>query len=230
MAGNFAFGPVLKQLASAFGGPWDSETGSTHRVPPTVTKGVHVRSKPLEQAHICVGAKGIAHSDKDRYAVYALNAVLGGGVSSRLFQEVREKRGLAYSIYSFVTCFTDSGLVTVYAGVRPDAAPRAIRLILKELRRLQDKPVGRAELERAKSQLKGNLMLGLESTSSRMSKLAKDELYFGCHIPLRQVMADIDAISADQLWRLSRELFDDRFLALTALGPLQKGDVARVMQ
>src|SRR2546422_453151 len=142
VAGNFAFGPVLKQLASAFGGPWDSETGSAHRVPPTVTKGVHVRSKPLEQAHIC----------------------------------------------------------------------------------------GRAELERAKSQLKGNLMLGLESTSSRMSKLAKDELYFGCHIPLRQVMADIDAISADQLWRLSRELFDDRFLALTALGPLQKGDVARVMQ
>ena len=230
MAGNFAFGPVLKQLASAFGDPWDSETGSENRVPPTVTKGVHVRPKPLEQAHICVGAKGVAHSDKDRYAVYALNAVLGGGVSSRLFQEVREKRGLAYSIYSFVTCFTDSGLVTVYAGVRPDAAPRAIGLILKELRRLQDKPVGRAELERAKSQLKGNLMLGLESTSSRMNKLAKDELYFGCHIPLRQVMADIDAISADQLWRLSRELFDGRFLAVTALGPLQKGDVARVMQ
>src|SRR2546422_316390 len=140
VAGNFAFGPVLKQLASAFGGPWDSETGSAHRVPPTVTKGVHVRSKPLEQAHICVGAKGIAPSDKDRYAVYALNAVLGGGVSSRLFQEVREKRGLAYSIYSFVTCFTDSGLVTVYAGVRPDAAPRAIRLILKELQ------IGRAHV------------------------------------------------------------------------------------
>jgi len=230
VAGNFAFGPVLKQLAAAFGGPWDSEIGSARRIPPTVTNGVHVRPKPLEQAHICVGAKGLPHSDKDRYAVYALNAVLGGGVSSRLFQEVREKRGLAYSIYSSVTCFTDSGLVTVYAGVRPDAAPRAIGLILKELRRLQDKPVGRAELERAKSQLKGNFMLGLESTSSRMTKLAKDELYFGCHIPLRQVMADIDAISADQVWRLSRELFDDRFLAVTALGPLQKGDIARVIR
>src|SRR2546430_14985178 len=80
-----------------------SESG--HRLPPTITKGVHVRPKRLEQAHICVGAKGVAHSDKDRYAVYALNAVLGGGVSSRLFQEVREKRGLAYSIYSSVTCF-----------------------------------------------------------------------------------------------------------------------------
>ena len=230
VAGNFAIRPVLKQLAAAFGRPWDAETESGHRLPPTITKGVHVRPKRLEQAHICVGAKGVAYSDKDRYAVHVLNAVLGGGVSSRLFQEVREKRGLAYSIYSSVTSFTDSGLVTVYAGVRPDAAPRAIELILQELRRLQDKPVGRAELERAKSQLKGNFMLGLESTSSRMSKLAKDELHFGCHIPLRQVMADIDAISADQVWRLSRELFDDRFLAVTALGPLRKGDVARVMQ
>ncbi len=230
VAGNFAVRSVLKQLAAAFGRPWDAEVESGHRLPPTITKGVHVRPKRLEQAHICVGAKGVAHSDKDRYAVYVLNAVLGGGVSSRLFQEVREKRGLAYSIYSSATCFTDSGLVTVYAGVRPDAAPRAIGLILQELRRLQDKPVGRAELERAKSQLKGNFMLGLESTSSRMSKLAKDELHFGCHIPLRQVMADIDAISADQLWRLSRELFDDRFLAVTALGPLHKGDVERVMQ
>src|SRR5437867_355185 len=230
VAGNFAVRSVLKQLAAAFGRPWDAGAESGHRLPPTITKGVHVRPKRLEQAHICVGAKGVAHSDKDRYAVYVLNAVLGGGVSSRLFQEVREKRGLAYSIYSSVTCFTDSGLVTVYAGVRPDAAPRAIALILQELRRLQDKPVGRAELERAKSQLKGNFMLGLESTSSRMSKLAKDELHFGCHIPLRQVMADIDAISADQLWRLSRKLFDDRFLAVTALGPRRKGDVARVMQ
>ena len=230
VAGNFAVRSVLKQLAAAFGRPWDAGAESGHRLPPTITKGVHVRPKRLEQAHICVGAKGVAHSDKDRYAVYALNAVLGGGVSSRLFQEVREKRGLAYSIYSSATCFTDSGLVTVYAGVRPDAAPRAIGLILQELRRLQDKPIGRAELERAKSQLKGNFMLGLESTSSRMSKLAKDELHFGCHIPLRQVLADIDAISADQLWRLSRELFGDRFLAVTALGPLRKGDVERVMQ
>jgi predicted Zn-dependent peptidase len=230
VAGNFAVGPVLKQVAAAFGGPWECELGQAHRIPPTVTNGLHVRPKPLEQAHICVGTKGLAHNDKDRYAVFALNAILGGGVSSRLFQEVREKRGLAYSIYSSVMGFTDSGLVTVYAGVRPGAAPRAIGLILKELRRLQDHPVGRAELERAKSQLKGTVMLGLESSSSRMTKLAKDERYFGCHIPLRQVMADIDAISADQLGRLGRELFDARFLTVTALGPLQKGDIARVMR
>jgi predicted Zn-dependent peptidase len=179
---------------------------------------------------VCFGLKGLSHGDKDRYGAYALNAILGGGVSSRLFQEVREKRGLAYSIYSSVLCFTDSGLVTVYAGVRPDAAPRVMRLVLGELRRLQAKPVGRAELARAKSQLKGNLMLGLESTSSRMSKLAKDEIHFGRHVPLREIMTDIDAVSEGQLWRLSRELFDDRHLTVTALGPLKKGDVERVMR
>ncbi len=230
VAGNFSFGPVLKQLASAFGGPWGQVPASGQRIPPTLARGVHVKPRPLEQAHVCFGMKGLSHGDKDRYGAYVLNAILGGGVSSRLFQEVREKRGLAYSIYSSVMCFADSGLLTVYAGVRPDAAPRMMRLVLGELRRLQSTPVGRAELARAKSQLKGNLMLGLESTSSRMSKLAKDEIHFGRHIPLREIMADIDAVSENQLSRLSRELFDDRYLTVTALGPLKKGDVERVMQ
>jgi predicted Zn-dependent peptidase len=230
VAGNFSFGPVLKQLTSAFGGPWGRGPASSRRIPPTIARGVRVRPKPLEQAHVCFGVKGLSHGDKDRYGAYALNAILGGGVSSRLFQEVREKRGLAYSIYSSVLCFTDSGLLTVYAGVRPDVAPRVMRLVLGELRRLQARPVGRAELARAKSQLKGNLMLGLESTSSRMSKLAKDEIHFGRHIPLREIMTDIDAVSEGQLWRLSRDLFDDRYLTVTALGPLKKGDVERVMQ
>ena len=172
----------------------------------------------------------MSQRDKDRYGAYALNAILGGGVSSRLFQEVREKRGLAYSIYSSVMCFTDSGLLTVYAGARPEVAPRVMGLVLAELRRLQAKPVGRAELVRAKSQLKGNFMLGLESTSSRMSKLAKDEMYHGRHVPLREIMANIDAVSVDQLSRLSRELLDDRHLTVTALGPLKKKDVECVMQ
>lgn len=229
VAGNFSFGPVLRQLKTAFGGPWGHGRVSGQRVPPTLARGTRVRTKPLEQAHVCFGLKGVSQCDKDRYGAYALNAILGGGVSSRLFQEVREKRGLAYSIYSSVMCFSDSGLLTVYAGARSDVAPRVMGLVLGELRRLQAEPVGRAELARAKSQLKGNLMLGLESTSSRMSKLAKDEIYFGRHIPLREIMADIDAVSEGQLWRLSRDLFDDRHLTVTALGPLTKRDVERVM-
>ena len=230
VAGNFSFGPVLAQLASAFGGPWGRGPASSRRIPPTIAHGVHVTARPLEQAHVCFGLKGLSHGDKDRYGAYVLNAILGGGVSSRLFQEVREKRALAYSIYSSVMCFSDSGLLTVYAGVRPDAAPRMMGLVLGELRKLQAKPVPRAELARAKSQLKGNLMLGLESTSSRMSKLAKDEIHFGRHVPLREIMADIDAVSESQLSRLSRELFDDRYLTVTALGPLKKGDVERVLR
>jgi predicted Zn-dependent peptidase len=230
VAGNFSFASVLRQLKDAFGGAWGHGHRSGHRIPPTITRGIHVRTKPLEQAHVCFGMKGVSQCDKDRYGAHVLNAILGGGVSSRLFQEVREKRGLAYAIYSSVMCFTDSGLLTVYAGVRPEAAPRVMGLVRGELRRLQAGPVGRSELERAKSQLKGNLMLGLESTSSRMSKLAKDEIFFGRHVPLREIMADIDAVSVDQVWRLSRDLFDDRYLTVTALGPLKKGDVERVMQ
>ncbi len=230
VAGNCSFEPVRRQLRAAFGGAWGPGMVSGRRTPPTLARGIRVRTKPLEQAHLCFGLKGVSQRDKDRCGAYALNAILGGGVSSRLFQEVREKRGLAYSIYSSAQCFTDSGLVTVYAGARPDVAPRVMGLVLAELRRLQAKPVGRAELARAKSQLKGNLMLGLESTGSRMSKLAKDEIYYGRHVPLREIMADIDAVSVDQLSRLSRELFDDRYLTVTALGPLKKRDVERVMQ
>jgi predicted Zn-dependent peptidase len=230
VAGNFQFGPLLERLASAFGGRWGTGPAAGGRRPPTIRPGLHLRPKRLEQVHLCIGLKGVSQADPDRYAAYALNVILGGGVSSRLFQEVREKRGLAYSIYSSLQCFTDSGLMTVYAGARPAAAPRVLRLIQGELRRLRARPVGRAELARARSQMKGNLMLGLESTSSRMSKAAKDEIYLGRHIPLAEVMKAIDRVSADQIWRLSRNLFDDRYLTVTALGPLKKGTLERVIK
>ncbi|HLG43623.1 MAG TPA: pitrilysin family protein [Nitrospirales bacterium] len=230
VAGNFQFRPLLERLASAFGGRWGAGTAAGGRRPPTIRPGLHLRPKRLEQVHLCIGMKGVSQADPDRYAAYALNVILGGGVSSRLFQEVREKRGLAYSIYSSLQCFTDSGLMTVYAGARPDAAPRVLGLIQGELRRLRARPVGRAELARARSQMKGNLMLGLESTSSRMSKAAKDEIYLGRHIPLAEVMRAIDRVSADQLWRLSRDLFDDRYLTVTALGPLKKGTLEQVLE
>lgn len=230
VAGNFVFRPLMKRLASAFGGKWGGATNPDERKPPTIDGGIQVRPKQLEQVHLCLGLKGLSHSDADRYGAYALNAILGGGVSSRLFQEVREKRALAYTIYSSLSCYTDSGLLNVYAGVRPDAAPKVLELIQAELRRLKAQPVGRAELQRAQSQLKGNVMLGLESTSSRMSKAAKDELYFGRHIPLGEIMADIDRVSARQIWRLSRDLLDDRYLTVTTLGPLKKGVVDRVIR
>ena len=222
VAGNFARDPLLKQLTAAFGGKWGGEFVSDGRVPASLEAGLHVRPKRLEQVHLCIGLKGVSQTEKDRYAGYLLNAIVGGGVSSRLFQEIREKRGLAYAIHSGLMCFVDGGLFTVYAGASPASAPRVLALVLGELKRLKTNPVGRAELDRAKSQLKGNLMLGLESSSSRMSKAAKDEMYFGRHISCEEIMADIDLVSVDQLWRLSRDLFDDRYLTVTALGPVKK--------
>ena len=229
VAGNFSRSRVLKQIAAAFGDEAGAEASPPGRIPPSIGGGVHVRSKALEQAHLCVGLKGVSQSDKDRYAAYLLNAILGGGVSSRLFQEVREKRGLAYAIHSSLVCFVDSGLFTVYAGTRSEVAPKVLALVLSELRRLKMSPVNRAELQRAKSQLKGNLMLGLETSGSRMCKAAKDELYFGRHISCEEIMADIDRVSPEQIWTLSRDLFEDRHLTVTALGPIKKTALERVI-
>jgi predicted Zn-dependent peptidase len=179
-----------------------------------------VRRKPLEQAHVSMGLKGLALGHKDRYAAHMLNSVLGGNVSSRLFQEVREKRGLAYSIYSYLSAFSDGGTITIYAATRPREAGRVVELVCKEIRRLRTAGVGRLELERAKNQMKGSLMLSLESSHSRMSKLAKDELYLGRHQSLEEILAEIDRVSEDQVLRLSRELFDFTCLSVVALGPV----------
>jgi predicted Zn-dependent peptidase len=227
VAGNFQRRRVLKHLAAAFGREKGNGIPPPGRIPPSIGAGVQVRAKALEQAHLCIGLKGVSQSDKDRYAAHLLNAILGGSVSSRLFQEVREKRGLAYAIHSSLVCFVDSGLFTIYAGARPEAAPKVLALVLAERKRLRTTPIGRAELERGKCQLKGNLMLGLETSGSRMSKLAKDEMYFGREVPCEEMMAEIDRVSVDNVWRLSQDLFDDRYLTVTALGAIKKGSLER---
>ncbi|HJU06466.1 MAG TPA: insulinase family protein, partial [Nitrospiraceae bacterium] len=178
------------------------------------------RRKPLGQVHLSLGLKGLPLGDKDRYGIFALNSVLGGSVSSRLFQEIREKRGLVYSIYSGASSYSDAGLFTVYAATRTEEASRVVNLICRELKKLRDHGVERKELTRTKDQMKGNVMLSLESTQSRMSKLAKDELYLGRHTSLDETMSEIDRVSSDQVLRLSRDLFDFSLLSVTALGPV----------
>jgi predicted Zn-dependent peptidase len=180
------------------------------------------RVKPLEQAHLCVGLKGVPVAHKDRYAAHALNTVLGGSVSSRLFHEIRERRGLAYSIYSHLSSYCDSGTLTVYAATRPRETPKVLELVCRELRRLRSSGVDRQELARAKNQMKGGLMLSLESTHSRMNKLAKDELYLGRHCTLEEISADIDRVSCDDVFRLCQELLDFSRLSITALGPIAR--------
>jgi predicted Zn-dependent peptidase len=173
----------------------------------------------LEQVHLCLGLKGIAAGHKDRYALYALNSVLGGSVSSRLFQEIREKRGLAYSIYSFLSGYSDGGMITVYAATRPKEVDRVVDLACREIRRIGIKGVERKELERVKTQMKGSLMLSLESSHSRMSKLAKDELTHGRHVSLEDMLAHIDRVNEEQVFNVGRQFFKLDPLAITGLGP-----------
>lgn len=221
-AGNIGLKEFMALMHRLFG-TFTSPTRPTHRrLPPEVSGGFFVYKKDLEQAHLCLGLKGVSIDHKDRYAAYVLNAVLGGSVSSRLFQEIREKRGLAYSIYSYASFFSDVGTFTVYAATRPREAARVVELICRELRRLRSNGVDKKELERTKNQLKGNMMLSLESTQSRMSKLAKDELHHGRHISLEEIMGEIDRVSEEQVLRLSRELFDVNYLSVTALGPVSR--------
>jgi len=194
-----------------------------------VSGGLVVRKKALEQAHLCLGLKGVAMDHKDRYGAYALNALLGGSVSSRLFQEVREKRGLAYSIYSYLSSYSDGGTLTIYAATRPREAARVAELISREVRRLRTAGVGREELARTKNQMKGSLMLSLENSQSRMSKLAKDELHQHRYTSLEEMLSEIDQVGSEQLLRLSRELLDLNQLSVTVLGAVSPKSLQSVV-
>ncbi len=229
VAGNFSVKELLPLLESTFGSFERGSQPKLDRWPPKVTGGLMVRQKPLEQVHLCLGLKGVPAGHKDRYTTHALNVLLGGSVSSRLFQEVREKRGLTYSIYSYLSTFSDVGTLTVYAATRAREAPRVVGLICREIRKLRAEGVDRKELERAKNQMKGSVMLGLESSHSRMSKLAKDELYQGRHTSLAEIIAEIDRVSADHLLSLSRELLDLNCLSVTALGPVSGRSISSAL-
>ncbi len=178
------------------------------------------RKKDLEQAHIILGAPAYRQSHPRRYAAYVLNTVLGGGMSSRLFQHIREQRGLAYSVFSSLSTFQDAGCFSVYAGTGASNVRTVISLILKELVELKSKPLGQEELRRAKDYLKGSLLLGLETTSSRMAYLARQELYFGRYILPEEIARGLEAVTADDVSAVARELFLSHRLALTVLGPM----------
>jgi len=223
IAGNFEQAKVERLVARYFGRTKSTKRISTDaRRPPEVHGGVLVKRKSLEQVHLCLGLKGVAAGHRDRYALYALNSVLGGSMSSRLFQEVREKRGLAYSIYSFLSGYSDVGTVTVYAATRPKEVERVVDLVCREIGRISKQGIERKELDRAKNQMKGSLMLSLESSHSRMSKLAKDELVYGTRTSLEEMVAHIDQVTVEQVYAVGRQLFGLNRLAITGLGPLSQ--------
>jgi len=221
VAGNFEHRSLERLVARFFGKVKRSHgVEKSARHPPEVCGGVLKKSKRLEQVHLCLGLKGVAAGHRERYAVYVLNSVLGGSMSSRLFQEIREKRGLAYSIYSFLSGYSDVGTITVYAATQPKEVDRVVELVCKEIARIKKCGITKKELELAKNQMKGSLMLSLESSHSRMSKLAKDELTHQTRRSLEELLAQIDGVTTDAVHAVGRELFSPDHLAITALGPV----------
>ncbi len=177
--------------------------------------------KKLEQAHLCFGAPGLSQVAPLRYAAYLLNTALGGGMSSRLFQEVREKRGRVYSIYSFLSSFLDCGYFGIYAGTSPEWVDEVIEVSLREIAKVAREGLGQQELARAKSQLKGNMLLGMESTDSRMNRLARNEIYFRRDIPLEEIARGIEAVTNEQVIELASSCFRPERMGLVMLGDLK---------
>lgn len=189
---------------------------------------IEVIKKDLSEAHMCLGLKGIPQASKERYSLFTLNTIFGAGVSSRLFQEIREKRGLAYSIYSFIASYIDTGLWGVYAGVSRKKVREVIEVILKELYSLKD-TLSEAELQRAKNQMKGNIILGLESTSSRMNNIARQEIYYGRYYSPKEIMHMIDSITLNQIKDLAESLVKKECFSLTVYGPVHGDDLKGIL-
>lgn len=219
-AGNFEPQELLKLLNKNFIKIQNSCRSEKNNIPEFKNR-VELFEKELSEAHICFGIKGIPQASNKRYALFLLNTILGGGVSSKLFQEIREKRGLAYTIYSFLASYFDTGLWGIYAGVSRKNVSEVIELIMKEMFSLW-KTINKKELERAKNQLKGNIMLSLESTSSRMNNIARQEIYYGKYYSPKEVMQKIDAVTIDKLKQLAEELINQKSFAMTVYGPVKE--------
>jgi predicted Zn-dependent peptidase len=196
--------------------------------PPSTHARIALRNKKaLEQVHLCLGVPSYPLPHEERFACYVLNTLLGGGMSSRLFQNIRERQGLAYAVFSELNPYRDTGCLSVYAGTSAKTARKVVDSILAEFRQLKEAPVPDEELRRAKDHLKGSLMLSLESTSSRMSNLARQEMYFGRFFSLDELVESIEAVSADDVQRIARTFFEPKQVGLTVLGNLDNLKIGR---
>jgi predicted Zn-dependent peptidase len=197
---------------------------------PEPTARILLRNKrSLEQVQICLGVPAPPITDDNRYATLILNTVLGGGMSSRLFQTIREERGMVYSIYSDLSPYRDTGTLCVFAGTSASKALEVVELVLVEFRKLKETPLSDEELTRAKDQLKGNILMGLESSSSRMANLARQEMYFRQFFSVDEIIARVDEVKAAQIQAMAQRLFDPNGIAVTLLGRLQGVKLKREM-
>ncbi len=219
-AGNLDHDRFAEEVASKFSTLAGGETLHELPAPEAGARIVLRNKKSLEQVQICLGVPAPPITDENRYATLILNTVLGGGMSSRLFQTIREERGMAYSIYSDLSPYRDTGTLCIFAGTSVGKGLEVVDLILDEFRKLKGTTLAEEELTRAKDQVKGNILLGLESSNARMANLARQEMYFHEFITVEEIIARIDAVTSGQVQAMAQRIFDPARIAVTLLGRL----------
>jgi predicted Zn-dependent peptidase len=226
-AGNLTHERLVKLVREHFEAVAPGEALPADAVPSTHARIALRNKKALEQVHLCLGVPSYPLGHQERFACYLLNTLLGGGMSSRLFQNIRERQGLAYAVFSELSPYRDTGCLSIYAGTSIESARKVVESITREFQQLKQDGVGAEELRRAKDHLKGSLMLGLESTSSRMSNLARQEMYFGRFFSLDELVESIESVPAADVQRIAQTFFDPRQIALTVLGNLEDFHIGR---
>jgi predicted Zn-dependent peptidase len=226
VAGNVTHDQVVELFWPRFD-RFTARAAARETTRPVPHDGVDITTKNLEQVHLVAGFPGLPHTAPERYAQYLLNDILGGSMSSRLFQEVRERQGLVYSIYSGTQSYQDAGLLYVYAATDATNFSKMVKSVLHVMRALKKDGVTAEELAHAKDHLKGSLMLSLESTSSRMNRLARQELHFGSFFTIDAMLAAIDSVRVEDLQALVTDLLDEGRLMLVTLGPLDRRNLPR---
>jgi len=219
-AGNLEHDQFVEAVSQKFAGLPLGAAVREEQAPDASARIVLRNKKALEQVQICLGVPSPSITDDNRYVTLILNTVLGGGMSSRLFQTIREERGMVYSIYSDLNPYRDTGTLCIYAGTSVGKALEVVDLILLELRKLKESLLSDEELTRAKDQVKGNILMGLESSNSRMANLARQEMYFQQFFTVDEIIARIDAVQAEQVQTMAQRLFDPDRIAITLLGRL----------
>jgi len=225
-AGNVEHERFVELVSEQFAG-FEGNCALAPLEPPVTTPNTNVRHKDSEQAYVVLGSRGIDVRDDRRYALSLLDTVLGGGMSSRLFQEIREERGLVYSVYSFQAAYRAAGLFGVYAGTSPQNVQACIDVIVDQFARVRNEPIANDEFALAKEHIKGNLTLSLESTSGRMIRLGRNELALGRNVTPEEIEQRVDAVTPQEVQTLAQELLAEEHLGLCIIGPVNEAQIRR---
>ncbi|TYQ13233.1 UNVERIFIED_CONTAM: putative Zn-dependent peptidase [Acetivibrio alkalicellulosi] len=223
IAGNFERERVVELIKDKFEN-WSSENtlNSKEFGMPDFKNGRIIKEKDTEQVHVCIGFRGLDHKDEQLYSLLAVNNILGGGMSSNLFQKIREERGLVYSIYSYPSSYKNAGLFTIYAGMNPEHLNEVLQLIIHEIRILVKNGISKEEIDKSKEQLKGSYILGLESTSSRMNSIGKSEVLLEKIYSPDEVLKKIDDIDEQSINQIIKKVFDFKNIGLSAVGNIKE--------